>query len=197
MLTNQELNRINKMTFNELKKELAKCNGNRVKNRLIRVLMKDKYERYKNRKQLMKRKSILPRKEKMSRQSELFEKKNNNSVNLQGSSNDEPINSILNDIQDSDDYPATNDFNFYPDHGPLDELENNRLNKLKSEIDKDYMNNNLMDRLNSDIDIRKTKSKNNKDFIPPFSDETGSGFAPFSYDDKVPKRDFRNKRLMK
>ena len=157
------LNHLTRMSFRELKNELAKCNNKEIE-LIIRKIMKDKAIRYK-----LRQKSIK---------------------------NNEIIDSILDDIEtNSSKITSLNELDDYEN-----DMEYQNINSsYKDEIAKDFVNNSLMERMNSELDIRNIKNIkrkcNEKDFIPPFSDNSGDNFAPFVYKKKL--NDFSNKKFLK
>jgi hypothetical protein len=192
MATRNDIERIQNMSFNQLKKELPYCKNNPSKELYIRNIMREKYIRYKKKKKLMVEKNRRQPLFIDSKSTTINESTTFNEINNLGN---EPIRSILNDVVDpfpEDNKNNRNDFNLNESMEPRDP----KKHKYKEEVDKDFLNNNLMDRLNSDIDIRKIKTRNKRDFVPPFSNDIGGDFAPFVYDKKIPQSDFSNKRIL-
>jgi len=157
------------MNFNELRDELVYCDNNPIKEMLIRKLMKEKYVYYIKRKQRIENEKRLYNLIQQKEQQKQFIKQDNMSMSSE------------------DIYFEENDFNFLPDHGPLNELDkNNTINdRLKNEIDRDHFNNNLMERMNSEIDIIKLNNKRPKDAIlKPYEISTK---GPFDNNNNVNK----------
>mgnify|MGYP005855511951 CR=1 FL=1 len=185
MVTRNDVERIQNMSFNQLKKELSYCKNNPSKELFIRNLMREKYIRYKKKKKNFEEKNRRHISYSNTNESTTF-----NEINNLGN---DTIRSILNDIEDP--FPEENNRNPRNDFN-LNKFEDKKNPKFKDEVDKDFLNNNLMDRLNSDIDIRKIKARNKRDFVPPFSNDVGGEFAPFRYDKNIPKNNFSNKRIL-
>lgn len=226
MVTNQEITRIKRMSFRELRDELGNCDNNPVKERIIRSLMKEKYIHYLKKKKELQQREQLRRKQKYQKLKNLMAKKYDTKYRkFYEGSKEGSIESILDDIDFEDnkerkvnwsnefsrdfwEFENSNfktnirdeDINPFPNHGHLNELEDDdRLydTKFRDELNKDYMNNNLLDRMNSEIDIRKGKVANKKDFIPPFANKGSGQFAPFHKQKNIPQSDFSNKRIMR
>lgn len=184
------VDKINRMTFRELRDELSLSSDNPVKNLLIRKLMKKKYLEYKKRKEdAMKSKVIKPKKQ----------------LKNKGASDEISIrlaNELLDDIQrnDGDDIMEIvgefneNDFKM---HGPLNDLDPRaRLydKKFAGEIERDQLNNSLMNRMNSDIYIQDMRKNKRKTFETPFSNEPDEKHAPYHNDPTIiPGDDFTTK----
>ena len=209
MVTHEEIRRIKNMSFRELRNELAYCDNNPVKELLIRNLMKEKYIHCMRKKKKIEEHQKMEKRLKYKKLKNIMARKYDHKYRKYYiESKDSSIESIMDDIEDVEDVEdiADNiplreeDFNLYPNHGPLNELEeNNGLydKKFKDEVNKDFMNNNLMDRMNSEIDIRNIKLKNKKDFIPPFADNDGGMYAPFHNQTNIPTTDFSTKRILR
>ena len=187
MVDNIEIARINKMTFRELRNELANCMNNPVRGTIIRNLMYIRYNQHLYKKQQLeqfrkeaKRKQILQIKNKLEKKY----KKNNEIINHNHSEEhyDDDFGSFKKEhCKDVD--LNENDFNdTKPLFGSLNELDedNSDLFDLRdiTEYERDHANNNLMDRLNVDMDLHNIKVKTKNDFVMPYSNDIGS-YASF------------------
>ena len=168
-----EVSRINNMTFGELRNELANCNNNPVRQKLIRNLMVIRYNQHLEKKQHY---------NKLKAQKEL--KKNpllkSNFTNQSG----DEISFDENDFK-----------NLKPNHGSLNELESNDElfdSRNITEYDRDHANNNLMERLNTDMNLIKNKKQSTKDFMTPYSNNSCGMYAPFDNYLKSNKKTFSN-----
>ncbi len=171
MLMNSE---IGKMTFGQLRKELALCNDP-IREKIIRHFMYLRYTQYVNKKRQLEEINRL-RAEKMMRKRKPVEP-----------------------VKQSDDHMSLDpdDFEVKPVAGSLNELDGELFDDRDiAEYERDVTNNNLVKRLNSDIDIR-TMGVKKKEFLMPYSDDAGGNYAPFNSVTKVPKNDFSNDRLKK
>ena len=207
MTSRQEIDRINKMTFHELRNELAYCGNNKVKEDLIRHIMFQRYQKHielKNQIEYIKQQKKQRYIEKLKRQQEkeykkrlAYEKKNNQKLK-------EPDDDNVS--LDSTDFVNTG--TIIKPMNELDDINGNGLFDKRdiTEYDRDLTNNNLVDRLNSDIDIRtkrntgrgiSNKDKKQVDFVPPYADTAGDNYAPFDSILKSSKKDFSNIRFKK
>jgi hypothetical protein len=171
----REYEKFKYMSYRQLKNELLRCSDNPHKERIIREVMKDKAIRYKLRKR------------------EISNSKNINYANIEFSSDEDIVGTILNDI-DNTSYNSNNNSSYDSDIKKIDPI-------YKEEIEKDFVNNSLMDRMNSELDLRSirnrnrnNKNKNNKEFMSPFEDSVGDNYAPFSSKKKI--NNFSNKRFL-
>jgi len=175
IITNK-INKINNMTFQELRNELAECNNNPIKELLIRNIMKQKAIKY----------IVIKKKQKLKQRKTKILNNNNDNEEY------ELVDDMLDDdIISQDIYLSENDIKSLPDHGPLNELEENESIKEKQQA-RDLLNNNLMNRMNAELNIRKSKkNKTKKEVISPFADDVGMNYAPYNYQDNIV--DFSNK----
>ena len=168
---------IGRMTFGQLRKELAYCNDP-IKEKIIRHFMYLRYTQYVNKKRQLDEINRL--------RAQKAQKKK------------DPVNKPQEQIQ-VDDIASLDpdDFEVKPVAGSLNELEDELFDDRNvTEYERDVTNNNLVKRLNSDIDIRTMGGKK-KEFLLPYSDDVGGNYAPFNSGTKVPKNDFSNDRLKK
>lgn len=189
---NNDVDRLKKMSFNELKIELRNNIDNPVREYAIRKMMKDKYEKHlqeKNRIKIQEQKKIYNQK---------LDDEILNILDDKSNSSDQSSNSSSESSDSSESIEAPTTFR---DVSP---------DKFKEKIKNDYVNNNLMQRLNSDIDITSMRNKKNtrnraidihnnwtrnkNDIVPPFDTDYGDAYAPF--DTNIPTNDFSNKRLI-
>jgi hypothetical protein len=186
---NQDQNKLEQLTFKELKNELQKSDGNPVRENIIRQLMKNKYIKYiKYKKSLgITTKDI----ENCTLNNDDFNQLNVNKVKT------------LNEL----DTRHNNKFDKKFDK------------KFDIEIKRDSLNNNLMDRLNGDLYIKNvlklpSRSQNasntindinnningnmNKYIHKPYEEinNTNTSFVPFNDSNIIPNNDFSNKRLV-
>ena len=182
-MNNHEINRINNMTFKELRNELANCGHNKTKENIIRNIMYARYKKHIENKMMIER----------SRQLQIMKQqqmKENQIKMMQQNNNDNEDNLSLN----------SNDFEIKPHLPPLNELEkgNNEYDNIYDtreiqEYDRDMTNNNIIDRLNSDIDIRTARNKKIEyKLIPPYSDGNGDNYAPFNSAFQTSRKSFSN-----
>jgi len=191
MADKAEIARINRLTFKELRNELANCKNNHVKESLVRHLMYIRYNQYiqkKNEEDRIKR-------EHKKRQIEKIKKHVEEKYKRKELVNNVKRDDIFDDIDDEDKNMAS-----------LSELVNEVVEEEEdnlfdsrgiSEYDRDFTNNNLMERLNSDITIRTNKpkiEKSRKDIIPPYSNEPGDNYASYQSAFKSSKNNFSNLR---
>lgn len=175
-----DIDKINRMSFRELKIELLECNNNPVKEQIIRRLMLRKYELYKKKK-IDKHRRIQIKWEKQRMHHDM--ERNINEIELQ-----ERIS--------KSELPKRRNYGELTGFGPLDEFEGRQYDaKFGREIEKDHLNNNLMLRMNSNVDIKKTKPLKGE-FIPPYSNEVGATYQSV-FNERMPKDDFSNGRFMK
>ena len=93
---------------------------------------------------------------------------------------------------------SDDDFNLFPNHGNLNELEQNddvHDDSYKNVVENDYVNNNLMDRMNSEMEIRNKKNtqiSNNESFISPYDTGGKKDLFDVYYNERTSKN-FRNK----
>lgn len=191
MVDNSEIARINKLTFGELRNELANCRNNPVREKVIRNLMCIRYNQHLQKKiQIEQFKKEQKRKQIMKIKNKL-EKKYKYKVNHYDKTDD------LLDFVDNDEKVQfdENDFNNVNENkNELDEVNELFDSRNITEYGRDYANNNLMERLNIDMNLRKENPivKNKKDFATPYSNNPGNHFAPFNDFPKSQKNDFSN-----
>lgn len=188
-MSKKEVERIRKMTFEELREELTYCE-NPVKNILIRKIMKEKYNQY-----LRRRNQLITKKQRKT----LYEERKVATRKRKKKEMDDIIESLINNINEPEIELKEEDFNAKDVHGPLNELDDDYGlfdDKFKKEVAQDIMNNNLMERMNSELDIMSaTKArKNNKDFIPPYANNEGDKYASFKHYRGISNNNFSSKR---
>ncbi|AYV76940.1 MAG: hypothetical protein Barrevirus4_24 [Barrevirus sp.] len=173
---NNHINEVNKMTFAELRNELANC-SDPVKQYIIRNLMMLRYKQHLENKELERNLKKKYQKSQIKKIKRKLEKKyRNKSVNNPLTNSDfiEPE-----ETREEEDDNTNNNNNMY---------NGTKIN----EYIKDRTNNNLMNRLHNDIEINKMKDdniykssksnkKNNNDFVSPFSND-GSDDKYASFD---------------
>ena len=212
MVENLEIARINKLTFGELRNELANCN-NPVREKLIRNLMYVRYNQHLHKKQQLEQQKKEYKKRQIrqikSKLEEKYKVKNENRENA--NKNNDFLDIDNNDDNDNDNDNDNNvwfdetDFNVKPSFSSLNELDDindtNDTNELFdsrniTEYGRDFTNNNLMDRLNADMSLRNDKQifKNKKDFMAPYSNEPSNNYASFDSIAKSKKNNFSNYR---
>lgn len=185
-----DVDRIKKMTFKELRNELAKCNRNPVKEKIIRSMMILRYNQHMERKRLIQMKQA-EKYQRMIMKQQSHQQNNNNIEN----ESDEDV--ILDD----------NDFELIkPTYGSLNELDDQSndedfrpIREIK-EQERDKQNDHLVSRLNNDVELKNQSEKNNQDkpnIIPPFSNDLGDMYAPFESIKQNIKKDFSNPKFGK
>ena len=206
MVDNSEIARINKLTFGELRNELANCRNNPVREKVIRNLMCIRYNQHLQKKiqieqfkKEQKRKQIMKIKNKLE---EKYKYKLNENYNkpddlLDFVDNDEKVQFDKNDFNNinENDLNNINENDFKNDFkNELDETNELYDSRNITEYGRDYANNNLMERLNIDMNLRKDTPivKNKKDFATPYSNNPGTQFAPFNNFPKSQKNNFSN-----
>lgn len=158
------VNRINNMSFNELKNELNNCYDNPIKEKIIRELMVLKYNQYITAQQNKKLKQIQRQKRREETKMKI---------------------SIIND-----DSPTTIETDIFDDFS-FDDIDDDFDNSI-IEYKKDINNNNLMDRMNADMEMKKMKvSTSKKDIIKPFVDTTCDTYATFKNEPGTDIKSFR------
>jgi len=188
---NKDIERINKLSFNELRNELAYCNDP-VRELLIRKLMKIRYIELVDRKKRIimqqqleeeQRQMLIKKKMEMRYRQKLSKVKDNE---LSSKLIDELL---IDDERDIDKTIRTRSMNA--------DLDENGEPKFVKEVKRDKLNNNLMDRLNSDMDIRKYQNmtKEKKEFISPYAREEGN-YASWKGDAQPPISDFKNENAI-
>lgn len=205
MTTRQEIYRINKMTFHELRNELAYCGDNKVKEDLIRNIMFQRYQKHielKNQIEHIKQQKKQMYIDKLKRQQEKEYKKRLADEKRKNKKIKEPEDDNIS--LDSTDFINTG--TIIKPMNELDDIDNNGLFDKRdiTEYDRDLTNNNLVDRLNSDIDIRTKRNNgrenNNRkqiDFVSPYANTPGDNYAPFDSILKSSKKDFSNIKFKK
>jgi hypothetical protein len=189
MVDNIEITRINKLTFKELRNELANCKNNPVRETLIRNLMYIRYNQHLHKKQQLIQLKKEHKKKQISKIKNKLEekyKRNGDALNF-----DDEIDFNENDFK-----------TLKPPFEPLNELD--KTDELFdsrdiTEYDRDYANNNLIERLNIDADLRKIKPKfkNKNDFMTPYSNDSGGNYAPFNDNSRSQKNNFSNIKFNK
>ncbi|QKF94068.1 hypothetical protein QKU48_gp0610 [Fadolivirus algeromassiliense] len=185
-----ELNKINKMTFSQLRNELALCNDP-IKEKLIRNLMYIRYKQHINNKIKM---------EEMTRQKKMkmIERENRNRIKTMEQVNDNQ--NMMDMLDDQDNISIDPDeYEIKQNNISLNELDDENMLFDKRDIteyERDAVNNNIVDRLNSDIDIRTMRENRNtkKEFVMPYSDDVSGNYAPFNENKKLPINNFSNIR---
>lgn len=195
-MNNTDINKINDMTFRELRTELVNSKNNPVRESIIRNLMYVRYNRH------MQKKQIPIKVMANSEMQKPIPTKINYVEELQ-SNEDDDIFDFLDQVhhqrrshnrsahQCAYDVPSETRL---PGGSPLDQEENElRDSRGITEFDRDLANNNLMDRLNDDVHVRDARVKNKKDLILPYSNDAGDNYAPFKEVDRLRrKKDFSN-----
>ena len=164
----KEIARINKLTFGQLRNELANCTDP-VRQYIIRNLMYVRYTQYLEHKETQNQMKKDYKKNQISK----IKKKIISKRKQKDKDKDKPL-----ELFDLDE--LTNLDN-------LDELDNlNNLDNLTQdqikEYNKDKTNRNIMNRLYNDIDINKMKDSKKKldnEFVPPFSTGSDDQYASF------------------
>lgn len=167
-----EIARINKLTFGQLRNELANCNDP-VRQYIIRNLMLVRYKQYLKNKELQHQMKKEYRKRQIKKIKSKIESKYKNSKSM------EPFDDL--DLFDEIDGNGNNDEIIH------DLMQNNdELPENIQEYMRDKTNKNLRSRLHNDIDINRMKDNtifNNKikknDFVPPFADGNDDQYASF------------------
>lgn len=206
-----ELNRINKMTFKQLRNELAKCDDP-VKATLIRNLMYLRYSQHINKKKEIENIKKKKMEKYIKREKRIINNMENQNTNKNIDIKDIDIKDI--DIKDinikdidikellDDDLSIDPDQfemkqNFYS-LNELDELDPLVDKRDITEYERDMVNNNIAERLNSDIDIRTMReNKQKKEFVMPYSDNAGGNYAPFDSQHESRITTFSNRRPKK
>lgn len=169
MADRRETYRISRMSFRELKRELHNCQNSPQKELFIRRLMKKRY---------------LEAKAKLQAQ----QISQTASYGYLGDDDDDEIVFTADDFEPEEPQPMES----------FDEWDKQNFSSASSDderykkIQKDDLNNNLLDRMNSDIDINRNRRRKH-DFVPPFADDSGGTYAPFSEQSPgiIPGNDFR------
>lgn len=178
-----QVDKINSMSFNDLREELAECD-NPVKEQLIRRLMKHKYEQHIEQLKLKQKQKKLKKDRKKKRK----EASQNTLDNLDSldDQNDDIINDLINEIDgmtnaepetyvdeilDLIDDEQPQQYNQQQQHNQRNQRQDN------SKGDKsDYYNNRMMDRLDADVYIKTVKDRK-KVFVAPFSEVDDGKYA--------------------
>lgn len=177
-----EITRINKLTFGELRNELANCNDP-VRQYIIRNLMLVRYKQHLANKEAQQQMKKDYRKNQIKKIKSKLKDKYTKKVNISLEPYDDSELFDHEGIEYNDQVQEINNW------------EGDNLNGIP-EYNKDKTNKNLMSRLQNDIDINRLKDntihnkKINKDFVPPFADETDDQYASFNGAFKT--RDNRN-----
>ncbi|MCJ7636446.1 MAG: hypothetical protein MUO21_03065 [Nitrososphaeraceae archaeon] len=175
-----EITRINKLTFGELRNELANCNDP-VRQYIIRNLMLVRYKQHLENKEVQQQMKKDYRKNQLKKIKKRIENKyvKKEHVSLESFDDSEIFDHDKELKNINDKVQELNELN--NDNPWRDEILNNI-----PEYNKDKTNKNLMSRLQNDIDINRLKDntihskKINKDFVPPFADETDDQYASFN-----------------
>lgn len=180
-----ELNKrvIEKMSFNKLREELleAQYNNNKVREFMIKNLMKLRYLDYqknkhsiipnKNERSSAQSKTLPPPKKqirsitKTKKQVKYTKKKTDNTVDNEESTDNKSL-------------------------GSLDSVNSEVKDVFEGEIERDNMNHDLMERLNSDILIREGNNKHRPEIISPYGEDGSGNFAQYKKTIKKNKNDF-------
>jgi len=191
-----ESEKIKKMTFNELRNELAKCNNNPVKEKIIRSMMVLRYNQHMERKRYIQMKQAEKYQKMIIKQQQMQHNNANNVNNVNNVNNESDENIVLDE----------NDFDFIkPTYKSLNELDDQSndedfrpVREIK-EQERDKLNDNLVSRLNNDMELKNNNEKNKQDkvdIVPPFSNDLGDMYAPFE-SIKQNKKDFSNPKFSK
>jgi hypothetical protein len=146
-------NKINNLTFRELRNELANCGDNKIKATIIRNIMYERYVQHMNYKQQYINKLEQKRSKKHNKQIHDQNNKQSNDVEL-----------------------------LTPDDFDIISKESNNINEpnKKQEYGREAVNNNIISRLDGDIDIRNARNKKVElDFVPPYANTAGDNYASF------------------
>jgi hypothetical protein len=170
-MTTMPINKIKDMTFEELREELVNSRNNPTKELLIRKLMLQKWnenlvkkKQIREQKIIEKQKRIEKLKEKIKKkvESEINKnnkiKKDNEEDNVEIKEEEKLLNELMDDVKD---------FN----------IEETNKEREYTKYERDHLNNNLINRMESEFNLRKIK--NEKSFIPPYSDDAGENYAKF------------------
>lgn len=189
MNNHNDVEKIKKMTFKELRNELVNCTNNPIREKIIRNMMILRYNQH------MERKRIYEIRKAERLQKKMMKKQQNSMVDNNENDNDEQI------ILDENDYEYVNPT--YRSLNELDEQSNDEDFRPVREIkeqERDKLNDNLVSRLNNDLELRNGNEKNKEkkvDIIPPFSNDTGDMYAPFESIHQNKKKDFSNPKFSK
>lgn len=195
-----DIERIKKMTFKELRNELARSNNNPVREKIIRSMMTLRYNQHMERKRFIQMKQAEQYQRMIMMRQQQFQQQmpQNNNQSAENVSNNEPEENVMLD---------DDDFNFIkPKFGSLNELdeqsndEDFRPVRDIKEQERDKQNDHLVSRLNNDLELKKYNEKNKQDkvdIIPPFSNDANGMYAPFESTKQGTKRDFSNPKFGK
>ena len=163
----KEIARINKLTFGQLRNELANCTDP-VRQYIIRNLMYVRYTQY------------LEHKETQNQMKKDYKKKQISKIKKKIISKrkqqDKPLANL-----DGFDLDNIDNLDNLDELTNLDNLDNLTQDQIK-EYNKDKTNRNIMNRLYNDIDINKMKDSKKKldnEFVPPFSTGSDDQYASF------------------
>jgi len=182
MISKNELERINKLSFRQLKNELSKCD-NPIKERIIRNLMVVRYKEYLDKKKMISS-HYKPQQTQLTQQNE-------------NSFNENPFNE--DDFYVAPKIKSLNELDDYKEQ-QLKQLQrkNNELttNRKIKEQSRDKVNNSIVERLNGDIDINEMRSyKKRPSVVSPYTNFPGDNYASFKSNENVSNKDFRNKKI--
>lgn len=185
-MNNQEINRVNSMSFRELRNELANCGNNKMKENIIRHIMYIRYQKHIERKMLIEQQKQKHIRTQMNKQKQNDENMKMKAVQeLKTDDTDDNISLNSNDFESNSKFKSENE---------LDECDPRDI----QEYDRDLTNNNIIERLNSDIDIRTERNKKIEyKLIPPYSHDTGNNYAPFETAFKPTRTNFSNIKIKK
>jgi len=201
-----ESEKIKKMTFNELRNELARCTNNPVKEKIIRSMMVLRYNQHMERKRFIQMKQAEKHQKMLMKQQQLQQSNNvNNNNNVNNDNNINNDNNVNNESEENI-ILDENDYDFIkPTYKSLNELDDQSndedfrpVREIK-EQERDKLNDNLVSRLNNDMELKNNNEKNKQnkvDIVPPFSNDLGDMYAPFE-SIKQNKKDFSNPKFGK
>lgn len=174
MIDRKEIYKFQQMNFKELKQVLEYCKAkptetNRVRERLVRELMKQKLIRITQQKQNSMQN--IPEQQSSSSGSSFFHDSDIESDEM-----------LLNFNKEFDqEFEQNLDKDLEQDYSRSINKKNKKETYKK--IQKDDLNNNLLDRLNSDIDITKSRKNKKRNVVSPFAqDKDGGDYAPYDQD---------------
>lgn len=175
---NKMTSRIQKMTFGELRNELANSDDP-VKKEIIRNLMYIRYNQH------IAKKEKINQLKKENRKQQIHKIKKKVEDKYKSNTND----TLDLDIDDLFEQEKKKEKHIVLDEEPEEITYTQQTTPQIKEYNRDKTNNNLMKRLSNDIDINKIKDDHiysnrrkdiSRDFVPPFANNLDEQYASFS-----------------
>jgi len=178
---------LSKLSFDELREELYKCNNDPIKELIIRKIMRNIYINHLKKNKLIKQQKQFLIKQKREQKRQIMKKK---IMKRYKQESNKLVNELIDEMDKENDDTKIYKQNYLYNRkmGYKKNIKQDSKNDVyKKEINNNVLNNNLMSRMDGEIFIRKNKRNMEKSFIPPYTNDIGAIYAPFNKQKQIIK----------